>query len=1856
MVPVGSYGYMNVQNANENSLLDFNREKDASYSEATTNLPLTNFTYDVYSISGQGVAGAFRPYRSEVGHVYDRKTKSNGLSGNFSFEAGGGGLADLGTDVKVNKSSSSSGDWSQHNPAASIFKFRGSQGNDLYEPYYFRQSGEMLVDNDALLFQKMGGYRSVFIPLDKSFGWNVKTKKQLSHKTSGGYITHNSDLTKFQRDKRLGRNQLISTLNKVEAEQYGISKYINPVAEDHHVAEITVTQNDGARYVYGVAAYNTYQTDVTFAIANGDKPVPAQCSTGLVAYDPVNDPKSKNGNGRDEFYSRSTLPDYAHSYLLTEVLSTDFVDIDGDGPDDDDFGSYTKFSYDKIANYDWRVPYQTNQANHNEGLKSDFSDDKASYVYGKKDLFYLNKIETRTHVAVFHTSDRNDAIEAAGEHGGQGSDRMQKLDKISLYAKGDWNENYDPTNPGNFSALTPIKEVHFVYAYELCEGIPNGTVDGKLTLKQVYFTYQGSYKAKYNNYSFEYNGLNPSYNLKGYDIWGNYKPNTSSAECYKESAELSNPEFPYVEQDQLVADQNSSAWCLTDIILPSGGKISIDYESDDYAYVQDMEALSMAKIVGVGNSDAYGTSSSLFSGSANNNYLYFELDDALKQTNSSDVKEAYWPNNQKKADGKPLMYFRFMLDLDDKGLNHEFVSGYAKIEEIGICTGNTDYGFVRISEAKLKDNGSGDNVQAISKAGWNFTRMNLPNIAFGIPNNFPNPEESSSGIKNVVKTIAQASILKQTIDFFRGPNRKMRGKGFCSHFISNKSWVRLRHPNNAKLGGGCRVKRIEISDEWSTMVGAANGDDYNYGQEYTYQLENGKSSGVASYEPMQSHENPLVQPIFMTTRHLLAPNDEQYIETPFGESFFPSPGVTYSRVTVKNLQRLDGLGERIVKRNATGSVVHEFYTTYDFPTKVRMEQLHPVRKSLFSKFTLVKGFTKDYMTASQGYTIINNDMNGKPKAQWVYGEEKDDPISGVQYLYTVNSTEQNYDDGDPFTNTDVFTRAGELDNTCTVIGRDGSISSRALGVEYDVITDFREQQTVDVSAGANAGLSAFLAGIIPGIVPSVWPSYTYSHVRFRSAVVTKVINQHGIIREVVAHDLGASVSTKNLAWDSETGEVLLTSTQNEYGDNTFTLNYPAHWAYDRMGQAYQNTGATLDITVNPSGQIVGGDIGDFVNGDEVYIGDAENGVKRWVLVDATGDKFIIDENGDVHPGSGNPTHATVLRSGRRNQQALAIGSITLKNNPLEDNSFDNIYEYIENNNAANRVLAAQAMEFDDNWRTYASVGEDAGNTECNCDLDELAFDFQIVINHILETHLSDLITMHPNHSINIAGYPQWSAMSGDVSANPADHIVTAWFSDANTWIWAFGPDPNHPLCSLTITNPGLYNDLQNALDISIRLVEADLSACNEDVISIEIEYVDQSSQNNFVTATLTKSCWSVFDCNVISVQSMYACASTVGDTINPFIMGIQGIFRPKRSYLYLGERDQQNNLVYATNSNQPLDLRNDGQYTNFTPFWVKNGSNGVTKDETDWTWASQVTNYTPFGQEVENQDALYRFSGATFGYNHSYAIAVANNARMNQIGFDGFEDYDFFKNQDNCIEQRHFAFDDYADSISENYSHTGRRSMKISPSANCNMVRPLSTVAYDETPCHQQTGKADDAPYTLKDCDVLLSFGPTTVFNSYEREYSMSSVKYVFSYWVRALPSGSGPVYDYTTCSPEINIGGSNILGVPFNKSAIIDGWQKVEYYFSIPNNQTGSIEVKFNNTGTTNIYVDDIRIHPFNSNIKTFVYDPISLRLMAELDNNNYATFYEYDEEGILLRIKRETERGIVTIQESRNSTVKND
>ena len=250
----------------------------------------------------------------------------------------------------------------------------------------------------------------------------------------------------------------------------------------------------------------------------------------------------------------------------------------------------------------------------------------------------------------------------------------------------------------------------------------------------MYFTYRGSNMGKYTPYTFDYNGFNPGYNLKAYDIWGNYKPNEGGCNAYED---LTAPEFPFVQQhDRALQDEYAAAWSLTSIGLPSGGSIELSYESDDYQFVQDRPAMEMFKVVGVGF-DSSPTSLN----EIKNDLLYKvpnQSEDArflyikLEKENAFLTPQEFSSKYLKGLDGKPI-YFRFLMNMTKKGAKQinssdfDYVTGYFELDKDKMAStfmyNNEVYAAIPMQFTDMEGGLGGYNaVNPISKAGWYFGR------------------------------------------------------------------------------------------------------------------------------------------------------------------------------------------------------------------------------------------------------------------------------------------------------------------------------------------------------------------------------------------------------------------------------------------------------------------------------------------------------------------------------------------------------------------------------------------------------------------------------------------------------------------------------------------------------------------------------------------------------------------------------------------------------------------------------------------------------------------------------------------------------------------------------------------------------------------------------------------------------------------------------------------------------------------------------------------------------------------------------------------------------------------------------
>ncbi len=1280
-----AYGYLNADEGvkYDNAVMDFNREKDAPFSPSTPALAVPNFTYDLLSVSGQGISGSYRPFRSDFGQVFDPYVANTSASTSIGAELGLGSIVKVGIDVSISDVTSQSGRWDNSdgsNGAHGTNHYTQTKSDPAYERFYYKEANEKSVDADPSYLQSAGGSNAERYSLNQVSNFNTMVSSNFA---SGGGASG----TRNAREKR---SQNISMLTRGEIKnKYGLmlkDSNLYSGAPSYHTAEITSTTPDGKRYVYGIAAYNTRQEETTFAVGkdefgNGGNLSSLNCNNGLIGYNP-GDNSLSNSLGIDNYLSNTILPPYAHSYFLTAVLSADYVDSDSiQGPSINDLGTYTKFNYKKVdSTYKWRTPFESNKASHNEGLKWTLQDDKANYVYGEKELWYLSSIETKNYIAVFSLENREDGYGVLGKNGGRDASHPTKLlRKISLYT----HTNFDAHAANSSIALIPIKEIHFKYDYSLCPGISNSSnfpTGGKLTLKEISFSYQGSSKARLSPYKFVY-GYNPGYNIKGYDRWGNYKPQDTNVSshpggCNPDSTGLSNAEYPYTIQDTTSENQYAQAWSLDTVKLPSGGAINIDYESDDYAYVQNKKAGQMFKIVGVCD----GSFSTLSSTSSDleDNYLKVKLKTALTSSNKkAEFKTKY-------LDGLDYIYFRFLYEMAPG--TYEYVPGYIPISKL-ISTGDYkvdgtgQYGFLHFDKVHINDATSSHSICPITKAALQYGRLNEPKNVWGAIGGMNS--NSSFGLQ-LLKDFIQSSFVIDIKDALQGPNNALYSSphNCCKSFIPTKSWVRLNNPDGHKLGGGCRVKRISISDEWSNMTGGTM-SQFSYGQEYSYNNEDGTSSGVASYEPqLGGEENSWHTPIFFDITHLLAPNDENYMEEPFGEAFFPSPSVGYSRVTVKNI-KYNG-----VNKHATGEIVHEFWTAKDFPTITSRTELQAIREKTdpLSITSFLNIDVKDYMTASQGFYVELNDMHGKPKGQKVYQENILDPISSIEYDYKKTP----YGNG-----------SFRLDNSAQVVSPTGGVSMKNVGTFFDFITDFRQFNSNTTGSSTNFNIDVIWMSTFVIPIFTVWPSFSSEDTRFRSTASTKVTQRFGLLEKTIAKDLGSTVETDNLAYDSETGDVILTKTTTDYNDQIYTLNYPAYWYYDGMGPAYKNTGISIPNTTFTSGVATISNASNyFAPGDEIEM-DTITSVshyKAWVL-SVTSNTIKVEKKSGTNPSG--IYNIKIIRSGRRNMQSDNMASLITLQNPINGIS-NNVYQ---------QVIQASGTEYNEQWSIFCDCISSYGGSD-----------------------------------------------------------------------------------------------------------------------------------------------------------------------------------------------------------------------------------------------------------------------------------------------------------------------------------------------------------------------------------------------------------------------------------------------------------------------------------------------------------------------------------------------------------------
>ena len=202
-----------------------------------------------------------------------------------------------------------------------------------------------------------------------------------------------------------------------------------------------------------------------------------------------------------------------------------------------------------------------------------------------------------------------------------------------------------------------------------------------------------------------------------------------------------------------------------------------------------------------------------------------------------------------------------------------------------------------------------------------------------------------------------------------------------------------------------------------------------------------------------------------------------------------------------------------------------------------------------------------------------NDMHGKLREELAYNDHGA-LLSSTQYRYKTDDPEA---------------ENMHLNNWAEVVEQDGSTSQRLIGYDVDIWQEMMEEKNRTIGAGVAVNIDAFVIPAffipIPVTIVRPRPIFQQESTKLKTAVTTKFIKRFGILDKVVAMNNGSTLETQNLLFDSETGNVLLTRTENEFDDAMYQFTYPAHWAYDGMGPAYQTINA---VATTSSAGISGG--------------------------------------------------------------------------------------------------------------------------------------------------------------------------------------------------------------------------------------------------------------------------------------------------------------------------------------------------------------------------------------------------------------------------------------------------------------------------------------------------------------------------------------------------------------------------------------------------------------------------------------------------------------------------------------------
>ncbi len=1734
---VATYGYMysgnnidtNVNDVSNNeAMYDYTLEHASTFTKRDRYLPVPTSTPDAFFVSGEGLSGGFRMYNDRIGLFSPNYVSSHTNLHTFGVDIHLGMDFGAGTDytdgfhtVTVQSS------WPE-NPGGD-----GNTDSLWFVPYDFVDTAHEVSENMFFRFNNdMGGQvlyddgrpnpvplaiRSrepyVKLPLQIQEDTTVPGQNRRSARASNiSYHTNREINTFINTGGTLYRPQAFEKrlpINKLAGREDTV---VNSELADE-IGEVSVVNEGGNRYTYGLPVYNAAEKNFSRGIQQDHSTVTDRFWV-----------HANVGNLNDGITvgEELTTP-YASQFLLTQITTPDYLDINGNGPDDQDFGGYTRFSYNRAYGsddktpsgytnwYRWRTPFNGMASNPNR--MSDNTDDMGSYQSGYKEVYYLDTIETKTHFAVFKKHSRTDGKEASANDDdacnnptATGSHTTDYLEKIELFAK--------PTIPGGTNTL--IKTVHFDYNYECWPGTINSS-SGKLTLKKVWFEYNGVVNAYISPYKFEYSyptGVtypsqyayiqtemsgaliqNPSYSPY-IDCWGNYQDDGNARRQLLKSWVSQVPDAAF----------DPAAWQLKRIILPSGGEIHVQYEQHSYSHVQDREACAMVSLTDGANTVASGGIFTL-------NLAEIGVSTPTEKTALVDLM-----NNSFVGD-RAKMYFKFFYTLK---------SGDG-VADFGSCNGEYIDGYVLFDTAYV--DGSGNvkvqiqgSPQQVCK---DFVNMEVGGKLKGgdcRTASFPG-DLGVGSVESELTSLATMFMNKVLLHIPTSPT-------FCLQAKPDRSYLRIPIPK--KLGGGIRVKRLMMYNK-----GIDAGSEMLYGTHYIYENEqDGTSYGVATNEPAENRdENPLVTSIVKRDEQTdwektTAGKDKEQFEGPLNWNILPSASIGYSRVIKQSIYQ--------AQATTTGYTVVDYYTVKDYPfdgvysalgAGVRGVNYNPILRTddgfriCFGMFSYE---TKTGIRGAQSYSFLQNDMHGQIRAisdyRGVYKPVEFNDLTAPP-VPVAKKTYDYYKPGEQVPMYDFL----NWRTYYTIPGRESDIT-----IDRRAVCEHSEETRT--TGDWTFGVYGYY--LIP--FPITIPIHNECYQKMSTISVSKVIHYPCILRSTSVMKDGYVQLSVNQAFDPLTGKPVITSTfdgfhrlnlpedgQARHNGMYTAYNIPASAFYPAMGQKSWNDRYCFYASCPSTCSLI-------------YSGPTSG------LYSVSG----VNVNNTFTPGDLIALHSRVSGSTYDNVEIAHVMNVSGSNinvaPTIKYNSaltLSNIYKVEILESGYTNQLASTM----DGFTEYGQVN---GIEKLIADLNAAIW----TVTHTSTTTVTINMRNYVHISIDSAHGYQPSCKNQDYQL----YKMVVSYTSGLLQVDAHSPSGIAP-CYTTWTTPGSFT------------VDGGTIGCPEPDKCQHMLFVCDMYKNIIKAQTTTYSDRWAYDTVAYEID-------TTPTVLNYYESGLRGKWRPYETWVY---RDT------TVKGNNPSVGQRNYNYAGTVPFYLFRWDTIFRSQPSKWTRTNHIEAYSPHGNATQEFDAENVYSAAKYGYNGIMPYMVSQNSKEPSIHFESFENI-YTTPSAHAEEMMSVAS---ADVIQD--AHTGKYGYSRAPSAT--IVLPPVTDYSGNGMAVRFWAKIQG--YTTAPFNVTASGGTMGTLQCLGRSGAWALYEVTWAYGSMSLPA---------------------------------------------------TVTFTITNSGAIRYVFDDIRVQPTDAKATCYVYDAKTLKLSAVLDDQLFATFYQYNGEGKLVRTMVETAKGIKTAEES--------